>query len=199
MQATKPGRVVIVAGPSGSGKSTLVQRVLRQAPMRLRRSVSATTRPPRPGEVDGQSYHFLSPEGFDRWRQDGEFLECFEVYGQGHWYGTPRREVEPWLAQGYWVLLEIDVNGTKAILRQYPDAVTIFVRTAELEDLERRLKGRGTEAEPELRRRLEVARQELADAPLFQHQVINDNLERAAGEICQVLAAAYEEGKCSTN
>ena len=106
-------------------------------------------RPVRPGRTkqDGRDYHFLSPEEFARRREAGEFLECCEVFGRGYWYGTLKSEVTPRLAAGKWVVLEIDVQGTLAVLEQYPDALTIFIRPESLEELERRLRGRGTESE----------------------------------------------------
>jgi guanylate kinase len=150
-------------------------------------SVSATTRPPRPGERDGVDYHFLSDEEFERRRRAGEFVECFEVFGRGYWYGTLKSEVAPRLAAGKWVVLEIDVQGTLAVLDQYPEAVTIFVETETLEELERRLRGRGTESEEAIQRRLEVARRELALADRYQHRIINRSVERAVAEIEQIL------------
>lgn len=132
-------------------------------------------------------YHFLDQEEFLRLRERGEFLECFEVYQGGHWYGTLRREVDPSLAAGKWVVLEIDVQGTLALLPQYPDAVTIFVEPGSMEELERRLRHRGTESEASIQRRLESARRELQFAPRYRHRVINDDLDRCVDEICQIL------------
>ena len=150
-------------------------------------SVSATTRPPRPGEQDGTEYHFLTHEQFQARRDAGRFLECAEVFGRGHWYGTLHSEVRSSLAQGKWVILEIDVEGALAALRQYPDAITIFVRAASLADLESRLRQRGTETEQALQRRLAVARRELEAADRYRHQVVNDTVAVAAGEIVTIL------------
>lgn len=183
-----PGRLVIISGPSGAGKTTLLKRMFANCRRPLVHSVSATTRRPRPGERDGLDYHFLSAEEFARRRAAGEFLECCEVYGRGDWYGTLRSEVAPRLAAGKWVVLEIDVQGTMAVLEHYPDAVTIFVSPESFEELERRLRDRGTESVAALQRRLEVARREMASAPRYRHQVVNDNLDRAAGEICGILS-----------
>ena len=138
------GRLIVISGPSGVGKTTVMRQLFAQCP-RLVASVSATTRPPRPDEQDGRDYHFLSPEEFDRRRQAGDFLECCEVFGRGYWYGTLKSEVTPRLAAGKWVVLEIDVQGTLAVLSQFPDAETIFIRPESLAELERRLRGRGTE------------------------------------------------------
>lgn len=179
------GRLIVISGPSGAGKSTIVRELFKRRP-KLVASVSATTRPPRPGEQDGVDYHFLSPAEFARRRLAGEFLECFEVFGRGYWYGTLKSEVAPRLAAGKWVVLEIDVQGTLAVLGQYPQAVTIFVEQT-LEELERRLRARGTESEEAIQRRLEVARRELALAHRYQHRIINDSVDRAVAEIIQIL------------
>jgi len=187
MTHTGPGRMVVVSGPSGVGKSTVVRWLLGRAPVPLARSVSATTRPARPGEVDGVDYHFLSPEEFERRRVTGEFLECVQVFGQEYWYGTLRGEVAPRLAAGQWVLLEIDVQGARQIVRDYPDTVTLFLRTASTEELETRLRGRNTETEAHIRRRLEQARWEMDAAETYDYQVVNDDVDRAVREICDIL------------
>jgi guanylate kinase len=150
-------------------------------------SVSATTRQPRPGERDGFDYHFLTPAEFARRRETGEFLECCEVYGRGDWYGTLRSEVAPRLAAGKWVVLEIDVQGTLAVLEHYPDAVTIFLRPSSMAELERRLRERGTETEEALRRRLAVAAEELKSIDRYRYQVINDDVEQAVAELVRIL------------
>ena len=120
-------RIVILSGPSGVGKTTIVKRLLEDCELPLRLSVSATTRPARPGEVNGVDYHFLDQEEFDVRRDLGHFLECREVFGRGYWYGTLKDEVEGSLAAGNWVLLEIDVEGAMAVFEQRPDAITILI------------------------------------------------------------------------
>jgi guanylate kinase len=144
MIAAKPGKLVVISGPSGVGKSTVVREVLQRLGPAIRLSVSATTRPPRPGERDGVDYYFLTDAEFRRRRDEGEFLECIEVFGRGHWYGTLWSEVRSSLSQGKWVILEIDVDGAGEVLRQFPEAVTIFIRPESVEELERRLRSRGT-------------------------------------------------------
>jgi guanylate kinase len=129
----------------------------------------------------------MSADAFARHREAGEMLECFEVFGRGYWYGTPRLAVTTSLAEGKWVVLEIDVDGAQAVLREYPDAVTIFVTPGSMEELERRLRGRGTESEATIRRRLEVAGRELDRAATYRHIVVNDRIERAVAEICDIL------------
>lgn len=180
------GRVIVISGPSGAGKTTLLRELLARCD-RLVSSVSATTRSPRKGEVEGRDYYFLSPEDFERRRQQGEFLECAEVFGRGHWYGTLTSEVAPRLAAGKWVVLEIDVEGTRSVLKRYPDALTIFVRPDSLEELERRLRSRATDSEEAIERRLAVARREMAEAGTYQYQVTNQTVERAVGEILNIL------------
>lgn len=183
------GKLVVISGPSGAGKTTLLKRLYAGSPRPLLTSVSATTRAPRPGEVDGVDYHFLSKEEFARRRQRGEFLECFEVYQRGDWYGTLKSEVTPRLAAGKWVVLEIDVQGTLAVLAQYPEAVTVFVRPSSLAELERRLRDRGTESEAALARRLEVARRELEAADRYRFQVVNDDVDRALKQLREILSS----------
>ena len=114
-------------------------------------------------------------------------LESFEVFGRGYWYGTLRREVTTSLAEGKWVVLEIDVDGAQAVLREYPDSITIFVSPGSMEELERRLRGRGTESEETIRRRLDVARREMQRAAAYRHHVVNDEVERAVRQICDLL------------
>ena len=183
------GKLIIVSGPSGVGKTTVLKQLYDTCPLPLEPSVSATTRPLRAGEVDGQSYYFLDAEDFDRRRSAGEFLECIEVFGRGHWYGTLREPVETALAGGKWIVLEIDVEGADEVLKHYQDAITIFIHPGSIEELERRLRGRGTETEDALSRRLEVASRELAAAGSYRHTVINQTIDQTVNDICQVLQA----------
>ena len=187
------GRLVVVSGPSGAGKTSVMQRVFRCCPVPLVRSVSATTRPPRPSEIDGKDYHFLSAEAFDSRRQGGEFLECFEVFTQGHWYGTLRNTVATGLNAGKWVVLEIDVQGAAAVMREYADAVTIFLQPSSLKELECRLRGRGTETEEAIQLRLATAQRELAVAERYRYRVINDDMDRAVQEISDILTREWEK------
>lgn len=189
MSSTNKGKLIVMSGPSGVGKSTVLKEVLDRLKGRLRLSVSATTRDPRPAEEEGIDYFFLSPEEFHRRREADEFLECCEVFGSGHWYGTLLSEVTPSLTEGKSVLLEIDVEGAARVLERYPEAVTIFVRPSSLEVLERRLRERGTESEEAVARRLEVAQRELRRAESYQHQVINDELAQAVSQIVEIVDA----------
>ncbi len=173
----------------------MMQRVYQACRVPLVQSVSATTRPPRNGETDGVDYHFLSDKEFQLRRKRGDFLECFEVFTQGHWYGTLWSEVTTGLAAGKWVVLEIDVQGAEAVMQRFPDAVTIFLRPSTREELERRLRGRGTETEEAIGRRLARAECELALANSYQHQVINDNMDRAVQDICGILTSQWEKNR----
>jgi guanylate kinase len=181
------GRLVIISGPSGAGKSTVVRRLLERCPLPLVLSVSATTRPPRPGEQDGVDYHFLAPEEFRRRAAADQFLEWKEVFGRGHLYGTLRSETQAGLADGRWVVLEIDVEGAMTVLQQHPEAITIFLHPGSAEQLEQRLRHRGTESEQSIRRRLEVAGREMDCRERYQYEIVNDTVDRAVQEICDIL------------
>jgi guanylate kinase len=164
-----------------------LRRLLARHADELRLSVSATTRPPRPGEKDGVDYYFLSDEEFTRRRQAGEFLECCEVFGRGHWYGTLLEEVTPSTGRQKWVVLDIDVDGAEKVRSRFPEVLTIFLRPSSIEELERRLRARGTESEDAIARRLEVARRELVRADAYTFQVVNDVVDRAVDEITDIL------------
>jgi guanylate kinase len=193
MQTLPCGRVVVVSGPSGVGKTTVVEHVFRECPLPLVRSVSATTRPPRGEEADGVDYHFLSREEFDVWREQGRFLESFEVFGRGYWYGTPWSEVRSGAEAGKWVVLNIDVHGAAAVMERFHDAVTIFVRPSSLTELRRRLELRGTDSPDEIEKRLQRAQYEMNQAHRYRYQVVNDDLDRAVKEICTILTAEKEK------
>ena len=186
------GKLLIVSGPSGVGKSTVVRKLLKDCKLPLELSVSATTRAPRAGEQDGVDYHFLSDEEFNRRRGAGDFLECVEVFGRGYWYGTLKESVTSGLNQGKWLLLEIDVEGAMEVIQSYPHAITIFIHPGSLEELERRLRNRGTESEAAIQRRLEVAKRELSFSDRYRFVVVNDKLERAVQEICEHLTRCGE-------
>jgi guanylate kinase len=177
----------VLSGPSGVGKSTVLRGLLARHPESLRLSVSATTRSPRPGEVDGVDYYFLTPAEFGRRREAGEFLECCEVFGRGHWYGTLESEVRPSPDDPRWVILDIDVDGAEKVRARFPNVPGIFLRPSSDAELERRLRARGTESEEAIQRRLDVARRELARAHQYQFQVVNDTVDRAVDEISQIL------------
>ncbi len=171
------GMLMVVSGPSGSGKSTLVHRLLEERIYPIQFSVSATSRPPRPGEVDGVDYHFVGRDEFESMRQRGELLEHAEVHG--NLYGTPRQPVEKAVNAGAWILLEIDVQGYRQVKRILPDAVGFFIRAGSLEAYANRLRHRNTESREQLDVRLENVQAELACATEYEFQIVNDDIEQA--------------------
>ncbi len=187
MNTVKPGKLVIISGPSGAGKSTVLKRVLAECSQPLELSISATTRRPRPGEIDGVDYQFLSQDDFARRRENDEFLEWKEVFNRGDYYGTLRNTVTAGLAAGKWVVLEIDVEGAMMVLESHPDAITIFLHPGSDEELERRLRYRATESEDSIQRRLEVARREMTCLEKYKYEVVNDTVDQAVRDICQIL------------
>ena len=180
-------RLLVISGPSGVGKGTLMHRVFAESGLPLMMSVSATTRQPRPDEVDGKDYYFLSLAEFEFKRLAGEFLECFEVFGVGTWYGTLRKTVEDGLAAGLWVVLEIDVKGAKKVKEQFPNAMMFFIEPKNVDILKKRLLGRGTESEEAMQRRLATALDELQYADEFEYRIVNDDLDTAVREFIDIL------------
>lgn len=181
------GQIVVLSGPSGSGKTTIVNRLIAESPVALLKSVSATTRAPRPQETDGQDYYFLSDTQFRARLENDDFLEHAEVFSSGFLYGTLRTELDRAWQQECWAFLEIDVEGALNVMQQYPDAVTIFLKTPSPEEFERRLRARGTETEDVIRKRLATAAKELQFADRYRHIVVNDELDQAVTEICEIL------------
>jgi guanylate kinase len=178
-------RLTVLAGPTAVGKGTVSADVRARYP-EVWLSVSATTRPPRPGEVDGVHYHFVSPEDFDRMAADGELLEWAVVHGRNR-YGTPRRPVLEHLAAGRPALLEIDLAGARQVRAAMPEARFVFLAPPSWAELERRLVGRGTEDAAERARRLETAKVELAAESEFDHVIVNDEVHRATDELIRVM------------
>lgn len=183
-------RLTVLAGPTAVGKGTVSADIRRRYP-RVWLSVSATTRAPRPGEVDGVHYHFVSEEEFERMIADGELLEWAVVHGQNR-YGTPRGPVEEQLRSGEPALLEIDLQGARQVRRTMPNAHFVFLAPPSFEELERRLVGRGTEGPEERERRLRTAREELAHADEFDDVVVNDVVTRATDELVSLMGLATE-------
>jgi guanylate kinase len=176
----------VISGPSGAGKGTVVG-LLRACLDHLALAVSATTRSPRPGEADGREYHFLSRDAFARAVRGGAFVEWVEY--SGDLYGTLRREVVEKLARGDDVILEIELRGARAVREAMPEARLVFIAPPSLEELGRRLRGRGTEGDAAIARRLGIAETEVAAAGEFDLVVVNDDAERAAAELAEIINA----------
>ncbi|UCF35182.1 MAG: guanylate kinase [Phycisphaerales bacterium] len=177
----------MISGPSGTGKTSICEALLKRLPGAVW-SVSATTRPMRPGDVNGQTYEFISQEEFEHRRETGDFLETAEYCG--HLYGTPRRPVEEAVRQGKFVILEIEVKGGAQVAQKMPESVRIFVLPPNRESLRARLEGRRTEAQAQLRRRLAEADGEIAfarDSGAYNHFVVNDILEETIEEVEQII------------
>ncbi len=186
--ATRRGRILVFSGPSGVGKGTLLKRLFAETDFPLVSSVSATTRAPRAGEVDGVDYRFLSRDEFLRRREAGDFLESFEVYAGGALYGTLREDVEAALERGDWVVLEIDVKGAASVASIYPDAETIFIEPPSVEALRERLRGRGSETDAEIEKRVAQAESELTASGFYRRRVVNDDLDKAFEKIVAFLS-----------
>ena len=180
-------RLTVIAGPTAVGKGTVVRELLKQSDNILL-SVSATTREPRPGEVNGVDYFFLSHEEFDQMIAKGQMLEYAIVHGTNK-YGTPREPVEAALSTGKEVVLEIDIQGARQVKRAMPEALLIFIAPPSWDELVRRLSLRGTETEDEQARRLETARQELASADEFDAVIINEDIAKCAREVLDLIQA----------
>ena len=179
-------KVFVITGPSGVGKGTLIGKLLERVPG-LELSISATTREPRGGEVDGRDYHFLTLEQFDRRIEKEDFIE-FATYS-GNRYGTLRSEVRNRLGEGHSVVLEIEVQGARQVRAAMRESVQVFIAPPDPASLRRRLESRGTDSLDAIDARLEVAEQELAAQDEFAHRVVNDDLERAADELEAIVRA----------
>lgn len=178
------GRLIVITGPSGVGKGTLVRALLARH-RELYLSVSATTRSPRPGEIDGKDYYFVDREQFEAMIRDGRLLEWAEY--AGNYYGTPRSQVEEQIDRGTTVILEIEVVGARAIEKAFSDALRLFILPPSVVELERRLRKRGKDTDTAIARRLERAKEELSASHEFDYQIINDDLETAIDQIETVI------------
>lgn len=185
---SEKGKLIVISGPSGAGKSTVVSRAILDR-NDVCFSTSVTTRKPRPGEVDGKDYFFIE---WDRYREmvdNGELLEHAEYVSNG--YGTPRAFVEQQMEAGLNVLLDIEVQGARQVHEKMPEAVLIFVVPPSLDELERRLRGRGTDTEEAIAGRLTRARQEYQEADFYQYLIVNDDLQKAAHDLNAIIDAAH--------
>jgi guanylate kinase len=185
--SNQAGCLTVLAGPSGVGKGTLLHRLLQQHP-EIAVSISATTRKPRPGEIDGQHYYFLSPHQFKQMVDSGELLEWAEF--AGNCYGTPKAPIEAAIARGQQVILEIELVGARQIRKSFPEAKQIFVMPPSADSLETRIRQRGQDSEEAIAQRLAQAQVELAAADEFDHHIINDDLEAALANLEAAIFAS---------
>ena len=181
-------KVYVVSGPSGSGKGTVLAQIKKRPDVFY--SVSATTRGMRPGEIDGVDYHFISREQFLEMIERGEFLEHAEYVH--NFYGTPIQPIRDNLAAGRDVIVEIEVQGFLQIKEKLPEAETVFIMPPSVEELERRLRGRGTETEEKIQGRLKTALEEMKYADRYDHIVVNDELDKAVGELLEIMGKERE-------
>lgn len=187
------GELIVISGPSGVGKGTICEALAKQD-ARIRMSVSATTRSPRPGEVNARHYFFVSRAEFERMIEADELLEYMDVFGMNY-YGTPKKYVDETLAEGFDVILEIDVNGAMNVKKKRPDATLIFIAPPSMKALRARLEKRGTETREQIERRYAKARDEMACMPEYDYVVVNDELGSAEADVACILKA----GRLRTN
>lgn len=183
-EAKRQGRLFVITAPSGAGKTSLIKALLEDEPG-LRLSTSYTTRAPRPGEQSGREYHFVDEASFLAMQERGEFLESAEVHGNR--YGTSREVISRTLERGQDLILEIDWQGARQVRILYPDCVGIFILPPSIEELERRLRGRGQDAEAVIRRRLANAQAEMAHAGEFKYAIINNDFNTARQELAGIV------------
>lgn len=184
----KKGLLIVVSGPSGTGKGTVCHELLAKTP-ELAYSISATTRAPRAGEQDGVNYYFLTKEKFEAMIAAGEFLEHANVYG--NYYGTPLGKIEERRAAGQDILLEIDIQGALNVMEKCPDGVFIFLLPPSIEELEHRLRGRGSETAESLARRMGNAKKEIGIGRRYKYVVVNDTVDKAVQDIQAILVAEH--------
>ena len=191
MQAPRKGVLFVVSGPSGVGKGTVNKRLFEEFGSAVAFSVSATTRGPREGEVNGREYFFISRQEFEKRVANNEFLEHAEY--AGNCYGTPRDYVLSLLQKGVSVILEIDVQGAMQVKQRMPESVSVFILPPSFEELEHRLRGRGTETPEKIERRLAAAKAEMARAPEYDYQIVNDDLDAAYARLREIFILETEK------
>lgn len=180
------GLLIVICGPSGAGKGTIYNSILEKMP-EISRSISVTTRPPRPGEIEGVNYYFKTIEEYQQMIARGDFLETASVFN--NYYGTPKAPIMEMLSKGQDVMFEIDVVGARQIKAKYPESILIFVMTPTFECLEKRLRHRGTESEDSIRIRISGAKNELAQYQMFDYIVFNDCLDDAINDVLAIIRA----------
>ena len=187
-----PGGLYAISAPSGAGKTTLARRLVTALP-EVVVSISHTTRPRRPGEVDGRDYYFVDHATFERMLADREFLEFAEVFG--NWYGTSKTAIDQALAAGKIVILDIDWQGARAVKRVFPQAQSIFILPPSRAELERRLRDRGQDSEDVIAERMEVAAAEISHHDEYDHVVVNDDLERALADLTAIMQGQSQRAR----
>jgi guanylate kinase len=182
----RKGLLVVISAPSGGGKTTVIRKVLASGNDHFRYSISATTRPLRAGEVDGQDYHFLSLEEFKDKKEQGEYVEWAEVHG--NYYATPRKPIEKWLNKGKTVFLDLDVKGGLEVKKYFNDsALLIFIKPPSVESLVQRLRGRKTETQHEIDKRLKRVPEEMHKSQRYDYQILNEDLDNTKTEILEII------------
>ena len=190
----KKGLLIVFSGPSGVGKGTKLKEVMKDESLKLTYSVSMTTRKPRDGEVNGINYFFVSKEGFEKAIDNHELLE-YATYVDNY-YGTPKNFVEKKREEGMNVVLEIDLQGAKQVMARAHDALSIFIEPPSMEELERRIRGRQSETEETIKKRIEVARNEMASRELYDYVVCNDELTKAIEDVKEIIRKEMEKSDC---
>ena len=185
-----PSRIVILSGPSGVGKDSVLDRWMERDP-RVERVVAATTRNPRDGELDGDSYHFMSLDGFHDAAAAGRFLEFKEVHG--NWYATPWSGIEAIQDRGGIAVLKIDVQGALEVLKEHPVIVSVFLLPPDMDELEKRIRGRKTDDEATIERRLENAREEILNSQFYRFRLVNNDIERVVDELESLVLATEKK------
>lgn len=180
------GNLIVVSGPSGSGKDTVLSEVFKLHP-EIRLSISSITRDMREGEVQDGKYHFVSRQEFERAIENNEMLE-YNIY-QNNYYGTPKAPVQNAIDEGAEIVLEVDVNGAKNVLKQFPEAVSIFIMPPSFETLAKRLSSRGTESEEQIKGRLQAALDEIKQADIYDYIVVNDVLSEAVADVISIIVS----------
>ena len=183
---SKKGTLILFSGPSGVGKDTVLEVVLNKN-KDLQKSISLTTREIRDNEIDGKDYYFISREAFDDMIKNNEVLE-FAKYGK-NFYGTPKAPIDKWLSEGKTIILKIEVQGAKKIKELYPDAVGIFIMPPSMDELEKRLRFRGTESEDDIQRRLDIAKSEIEKSVDYDYLVVNDEIDLASDNVLNIVKA----------